>query len=166
MTRIGVMSDSHGIVPKQVYNFFKDVDVILHAGDIGSKEVLNTLRQFKKIIAVYGNCDDHYIDNEVKAMLTINIEQVKILITHIGGYPHHYSKSLISIFKEQKPNIFICGHSHILKVLYDKEFNFLLINPGACGHQGFHQVCTMARFVIDGKQIKDFDVIDFDKFAD
>lgn len=164
MTRIGVMSDSHGIVPKQIYTFFKDVDIILHAGDIGSIEVLKELRQFKKTIAVYGNCDDRYMDDEVKNMLTVKIEDTKILMTHIGGYPKHYEKNLIPIFAAEKPDIFICGHSHILKVMYDEDYSFLLINPGACGHQGFHQVRTLVRFAIDGKQIKDLDVMDFNKF--
>ncbi|MGP1515381.1 MAG: metallophosphoesterase family protein [Bacteroidales bacterium] len=164
MTKIGVMSDSHGIVPKQIYTFFKDVDIILHAGDLGNQEVLKELRSFKKTVAVYGNCDSKYMDNEVKSLLKIQIEQVKILMTHIGGYPKHYQTNLIPFFKEEKPQIFICGHSHILKVLYDKEFNFLLINPGACGRQGFHQVSTLIRFVIDNNNIKDLDVLDFDKF--
>ena len=164
MTKIGVMSDSHGIVPKQIYTFFKDVDIILHAGDLGNQEVLKELRSFKKTVAVYGNCDSKYMDNEVKSLLKIQIEQVKILMTHIGGYPKHYQTNLIPIFKEEKPQIFICGHSHILKVLYDKEFNFLLINPGACGKQGFHQVSTLIRFVIDNNNIKDLDGLDFDKF--
>lgn len=165
MTKVGVMSDSHGIVPKQIYSFFKDVDVILHAGDIGSVEVLNELRNFKKTIAVYGNCDDRYMADDVKSLLKVEIEDVKILMTHIGGYPKHYERNLIPIFKEEKPQLFICGHSHILRVLYDKEFNFLLVNPGACGRQGFHQVGTLVRFVIDKEQIKDLDVLDFDKFS-
>ena len=165
MVRVGVMSDSHGFVPDQVYTFFKDTDIILHAGDIGGKEVINTLSSFKKTVAVYGNCDDRYLYDGIKSLLKIEIEQVKILMTHIGGYPKHYQKNLIPVFEEEKPDIFICGHSHILKVQYDKDFNFLLINPGACGRQGFHQVGTLVRFVIDGKQIKDMDVLDFDKFG-
>ncbi len=165
MTKVGVMSDSHGIVPKQIYSFFKDVDVILHAGDIGSIEVIKELRNFKRTVAVYGNCDSKYMDNDIKGLLKIDIEQVKILMTHIGGYPKHYEKSLVPIFKEEKPNIFVCGHSHILRVMYDKDYNFLLINPGACGRQGFHQVGTLVRFVIDKSEIKDLDVMDFDKFG-
>ena len=85
-------------------------------------------------------------------------------MTHIGGYPKHYNKDLIPVFREQKPDLFICGHSHILKIVYDDEFNFLVINPGACGKEGFHQKSTLVRFVIDGKQIKDLDVLDFSKF--
>lgn len=165
MTKVGVMSDSHGIVPKQIYSFFKDVDIILHAGDIGSTEVLRDLRNFKRTVAVYGNCDSKYMDDDIKGLLKIDIEQVKILMTHIGGYPKHYEKSLVPIFKEEKPNIFVCGHSHILRVMYDKDYNFLLINPGACGRQGFHQVGTLVRFVIDKSEIKDLDVMDFDKFG-
>ena len=165
MVRVGVMSDSHGRVPQQVYTFFRDVDVILHAGDIGGKEVLETLRTFKKnVIAVYGNCDDKYLDEQVKGLLSFKIEDVNILMTHIGGYPKHYNADIKPYFTQEKPDIFICGHSHILKVIYDKDYNFLLVNPGACGHQGFHQVCTLVRFEIDGKEIKNLDVLDFDKF--
>lgn|SRR5574344_2075513 len=164
MTKIGVMSDSHGLVPKQVYSFFKDVDVILHAGDIGGSDVLNELRLFKKTIAVYGNCDDRYGLEDVSGIQLINIEQVKIMMTHIGGYPKHYNPDMISYFKDNKPNLFICGHSHILKVVYDKDYDFLVINPGACGHQGFHTVRTLVRFEIDGQEIKNLDVMDFDKF--
>lgn len=164
MTKIGVMSDSHGLVPKQVYSFFKDVDVILHAGDIGGSDVLNELRLFKKTIAVYGNCDDRYGLEDVSGIQLINIERVKIMMTHIGGYPKHYNPDMIPYFKENKPNLFICGHSHILKVVYDKDYGFLVINPGACSHQGFHTVRTLVRFEIDGQEIKNLDVMDFDKF--
>ncbi len=165
MTKIGVMSDSHGVVPHQIYDFFKDVDLILHAGDIGSTQVLDSLREFKKVVAVYGNCDDHYMDDDVKGLVSIKVEKVKILMTHIGGYPKHYQSSLIPVFKEEKPNIFICGHSHILRIMYDKQYDFLLINPGACGNQGFHQVCSLVRFVVDQEKIKDCEVMDFDKFS-
>ncbi|MBR1768980.1 MAG: metallophosphoesterase family protein [Bacteroidales bacterium] len=164
MTRIGVMSDSHGRVAPEIFEFFKDVDIILHAGDIGSEEVLQKLREFKKVTAVYGNCDNRYIDAEVKGLLSFRIEQTNILMTHIGGYPKHYDKDIIPYFASCKPDIFICGHSHILRIMYDKDFKFLLVNPGACGHQGFHQVCTLVRFVIDGKEIKDMEVMDFNKF--
>lgn len=164
MVKIGVMSDSHGRVPQQIYSFFKDVDIIIHAGDIGGKHVLDELREFKKVVAVYGNCDDKYLDDEVKGLLSFKIEDVNILLTHIGGYPKHYNKDLIPYFKQEKPDIFICGHSHILKVIYDKDYSFLVVNPGACGHQGFHTVCTLIRFEIDGKEMKNMDVLDFDKF--
>ncbi|MCF0210353.1 MAG: metallophosphoesterase family protein [Bacteroidales bacterium] len=165
MVRVGVMSDSHGYVPVQAYSFFENVDVILHAGDIGGENVLEELRDMgKKVIAVYGNCDDRYIDSEVKGLLSFKIEDVSILMTHIGGYPKHYNPDIKPYFKQEKPDIFICGHSHILKVMYDDEYNFLLINPGACGHQGFHQVATLVRFEIDGKDIRNMQVLDFDKF--
>lgn len=164
MVKVGVMSDSHGRVPQQIYSFFKDVDIIIHAGDIGGKPVLDELREFKKVVAVYGNCDDKYLDDEVKGLLSFKIEDVNILLTHIGGYPKHYNKDLIPYFKQEKPDIFICGHSHILKVIYDKDYSFLVVNPGSCGHQGFHTVCTLIRFEIDGKEIKNMDVLDFDKF--
>lgn len=164
MTKVGVLSDTHGRVAKEVLDFFKDVDIILHAGDIGSIEVLDTLRKEKKLVAVYGNCDNKYLDDEVKGIISFKIENVKLLMTHIGGYPKHYNKDIVPYFVSEKPDIFICGHSHILKIMYDKDWNFLLINPGACGYQGFHLVCTLVRFVIDGKEIKDLEVMDFNKF--
>ena len=163
MTKVGVLSDTHGRVAKEVLDFFKDVDIILHAGDIGSTEVLDTLRKEKKLVAVYGNCDNKYLDDEVKGVISFKIEDVKLLMTHIGGYPKH-NKDIVPYFVSEKPDIFICGHSHILKIMYDKDWNFLLINPGACGYQGFHLVCTLVRFVIDGKEIKDLEVMDFNKF--
>lgn len=164
MKKIGVMSDTHGFLPEQVFDFFKDVDLILHAGDIGSHEVLDRLRAFKQIVAVYGNCDDKYLDEQVKAMAEIEVEQVKILLTHIGGYPKHYNKNVVPCLAEYKPDIFVCGHSHILKVVYDREFNLLSVNPGACGRQGFHTVSTLLRFQVDGKKIENMEVLNFDKF--
>ena len=100
MTRIGVMSDTHGSVPEQVYTFFNDADIILHAGDLGSVEVLKELRNFKQIVAVYGNCDGKYLDNNLHGLISFDIEEVKILMTHIGGYPKHYNKDLIPVFRE------------------------------------------------------------------
>lgn len=163
-TRIGVMSDSHGVLPKQIYSFFKDTDIILHAGDIGSADVIDELKSFKNTVAVYGNCDDRYMYDGIKNISVINIEKIKILMTHIGGYPGHYKKELLPVFEEIKPNIFICGHSHILKVMYDNDYHFLHINPGACGKQGFHNKCTLVRFVIDNENIKDLDVLSFNKY--
>ncbi|HIW87652.1 MAG TPA: YfcE family phosphodiesterase [Candidatus Onthomorpha intestinigallinarum] len=164
MKRIGVMSDSHGRVPKQVYEFFKDTDIILHCGDIGSDEVLEELRLFKPTIAVWGNCDNRYELNDVKEFQIFTLENLRLMMTHIGGYPKHYNPSLIKRFRDEKPDIFLCGHSHILRVMYDRDFDFLLINPGACGKMGIHNKCTLVRLALDKGKAKDLEVMDFSKY--
>ncbi|MFA6199545.1 MAG: metallophosphoesterase family protein [Bacteroidales bacterium] len=163
MKRIGVLSDTHGIVPKQVYTFFENVDIILHAGDLGSTDVLDELRNFKPTIAVFGNIDSYEIYSQIKRIETFKIEDTKIMMTHIGGYPNHYEKGIKELLTIEKPNIFISGHSHILKVIYDKKFNLLHINPGAAGHYGFHQVSTLVRFYIDGDKPKDLEIMEYSK---
>lgn len=163
MKTIGLLSDTHGIVPKQVYTFFENVDIILHAGDLGSTDVLDELRHFKPTIAVFGNIDGYDVYSQTKRIETFNIEETKIMMTHIGGYPNHYQKGIKEMLIEEKPNIFISGHSHILKVMYDKKYNLLHINPGAAGHYGFHQVSTMIRFCIDKDKPKDLEIIEYDK---
>ena len=163
MKTIGLLSDTHGIVPKQVYTFFENVDIILHAGDLGSTDVLDELRHFKPTIAVFGNIDGYDVYSQTKRIETFKIEETKIMMTHIGGYPNHYQKGIKELLIEEKPNIFISGHSHILKVIYDKKYNLLHINPGAAGHYGFHQVSTMIRFCIDNDKPKDLEIIEYDK---
>ena len=165
MKRIGLLSDTHGMVPKQVYTFFKDVDIILHAGDIGSTDVLEELKHFKPTIAVYGNVDGCEIDSEAKRIETFEIEGVKIMMTHIGGYPKHYEKAVKELLKEEKPNIFISGHSHILKVIFDHELNLLHMNPGASGNYGFHNVCTMIRFNVEDGKPKDLEILEYEKYS-
>ena len=165
MKRIGIMSDTHGIVPRQVYDFFKDVDLIIHCGDIGSGDVLDELRLFKPVVAVYGNCDDRYGLDDVKRVQNIEVEGVKIMITHIGGYPKHYDRCIKEELKEAKCDIFCCGHSHILRVMYDEDMDFLLINPGACGRQGIHQKATLIRLTLEAGKAKDLEVMDFNKWG-
>ncbi len=165
MKRIGVMSDTHGFVPKQVYEFFKNVDLIIHCGDIGSSDVLDELRLFKPLLAVYGNCDDRYGWEDVERVRKEEIEGVKIMVTHIGGYPKHYDRSIIEELKEANCDIFFCGHSHILRVMYDEDMDFLLINPGACGRQGIHQKATLIRLVLDEGKAKDLEVMEFEKWG-
>lgn len=163
MKTIGLLSDTHGIVPKQVYTFFENVDIILHAGDLGSTDVLDELRHFKPTIAVFGNIDGYDVYSQTKKIETFKIEETKIMMTHIGGYPNHYQKGIKELLIEEKPNIFISGHSHILKVMYDKKYNLLHINPGAAGHYGLHQVSTMIKFCIDKDKPKDLEIIEYDK---
>lgn len=163
MTRVGVMSDSHGIVSRQMYEFFKDVDIILHCGDIGSWQVLEKIRKFKPTVAVYGNIDGAEIYQEIKKVECFKIEDCKILMTHIGGYPEHYEKAMREMIAREKPNIFLSGHSHILRVMYDKKYMLLHINPGACGKSGFHTKSTMVRFVIDKRTPKDLEIMEMDR---
>lgn len=162
MKKIGVLSDTHGSVPEQVYTFFKECDELWHAGDMG-RGVLEELRQFKPLRAVYGNMDDYALRYEVPQTDLFNCEGLKVLMTHIGGCPGHYDAKILPILQHDHPDIFVCGHSHILRVMYDKDLNLLHINPGAAGRQGFHKVATLVRFTIDGTP-KDLEVLDFPKF--
>lgn len=163
MTRIGILSDTHSTLDKRIFQFFKDCDEIWHAGDIGSEEVLELLQNFKPLKAVYGNIDSHTIRNQVPRELVFKCEEVKVYLTHIGGYPKHYDKTAYVAIKKHQPKLFVCGHSHILKVMYDKDLNLLHINPGAAGNFGFHQKRTLVRMVIDGAAMKDLEVIELDK---
>ncbi len=163
MKRIGLLSDTHGILPKQVYDFFKDCDLVLHAGDIGNIDVLNELEIFKPTIAVYGNIDGFDIIHRTPKTAIFNCEQMKIIMTHIGGYPGRYQSEALLCIQKEKPDIFISGHSHILKVIYDKRYKLLHINPGAAGKYGFHQVCTLVRFIIDGERATDLEIMEFRK---
>ncbi|MBP3762689.1 MAG: metallophosphoesterase family protein [Bacteroidales bacterium] len=148
MTRIGVLSDTHGTLPPQVYSFFADCDELWHAGDIGP-DVLERLRYFKPVRAVWGNCDSFALHYELQERLFFEIEGQRVLMTHIGGWPGHYPYELRRTLALARPDIFVCGHSHILKVMYDHEMHFLHINPGAAGRQGFHKVGTLVRFALD-----------------
>ena len=161
MRRIGVLSDTHGVVPKQVYTFFKDCDELWHAGDMG-RGVYEELSRFKTLHAVYGNMDDYDLRYQVPGSDLFTCDGLKVLLTHIGGWPGHYPPAILKILQHDKPDIFVCGHSHILKVMYDHELNLLHINPGAAGRQGWHKVSTLVRFTIDGTP-KDLEVLDFDK---
>ncbi len=162
MTKIGVLSDTHGHLPKEVYEFFKDVDLIIHAGDIGSVDVLNELQAFKKTVAVYGNIDDFDVVVLTEKVENIKIEGLKIMVTHIGGYPNRYERGIKELIEIERPNIFISGHSHILKVINDPKYSLLHINPGAAGRQGIHQISTLVRFTIDSVP-KDLEILEFNK---
>lgn len=160
MTTIGVLSDTHGLLDERVLEHFAYVDEIWHAGDIGTPEVLQRLREFKPTRAVYGNCDY----GDVRATLTefyrFRVEDVEVLLTHIGGYPGNYNLNARRMIERKPPKLFVCGHSHILKVQYDPYFRMLCINPGAAGKYGFHTIQTLLRFKIDKDDIKDMEVIE------
>lgn len=163
MKKIGILSDTHCTIIPQVYSFFKDVDEIWHAGDIGNIETAEQLAAFKPLRAVYGNCDDHIVRMQYPEDQFFHIEDVDVYMTHIGGYPGKYMPEIRYILAEKKPNLYICGHSHILKVINDPKLHLLHINPGAAGQTGFHKKITMVRFVIDGKTFKDMEIFEMDR---
>ena len=160
MKKIGVISDTHGYIDERILNHLKECDEIWHAGDIGDLNVTDQLQNAKPLIAVYGNIDDHLARRTFPETVTFKCEDLKVCMTHIGGRPYKYKQHILPKIESYKPNIFVCGHSHILCVKYDKKYNTLYINPGAAGIKGFHQVRTLVRFVVDGKDIKDMEVIE------
>ena len=160
MLKIGLLSDTHSFIDDKILDFFKDTDEIWHAGDIGSLDVLDKLQALKPVRAVYGNIDGTEFRQNLQAALMFRVEQVKVFMTHIGGYPKKYAKGIKQILSEEKPKLFIAGHSHILKVMYDKDLELLYINPGAAGKSGFHKVRTAVRFVIDKDKIKDLEILE------
>lgn len=160
MKKIGLLSDTHGYLDPKIYHYFKDVDEIWHAGDVGSIEVIDELKKFKPLRGVYGNIDDHIIRLEFKEFERFTLEGVDVLITHIGGKPGKYSKPAYEELQKKAPKLFICGHSHILLVKMDPLFNMLWMNPGACGFKGFHSVKTILRFELSNGMIQNLEVIE------
>lgn len=161
--KIGLLSDTHGELHPRVAEHFKNCDEIWHAGDIGSVEVVESLRRIAPLRAVHGNIDAWPVRQEFPEVLRFTCEKVNVLITHIGGYPGRYARGIKTMFEESPVDLFISGHSHILKVMYDKNFQLLHVNPGAAGNSGFHLVRTLIRFGIDGEKIKDLEVIELCK---
>lgn len=160
MRRIGLMSDTHGYLHPGVFDHFADVDEIWHAGDIGSVEVADALEAFKPFRAVYGNIDGRDITSRFPEDLRFDCEGVDAWITHIGGYPGRYAPRIKPLIAADPPQLFICGHSHILKVIPDTRLHLLHINPGACGRQGWHKVKTLVRFEIENAKIERLQVIE------
>lgn len=165
MPKILLLSDTHGYVDEAIMKYAKQADEIWHAGDIGTFEVADTLAALRPLRAVHGNIDNGVLQQEFPLHQRFFCEEVDVWITHIGGYPNRYSPKIKEAIQQNSPNLFISGHSHILKVVWDKKLNLLHMNPGACGKQGFHQVRTMLRFEIDGKDIKNLEVIELGKRA-
>ncbi|WP_421804286.1 metallophosphoesterase family protein [Flagellimonas sp.] len=163
MTKILLLSDTHGHMDETILKYAAQADEVWHAGDIGNLSVTDRLKALKPVRGVYGNIDDHVIQKEFPENNRFMCEEVDVWITHIGGYPNRYNVRVRDEIRSNPPRLFICGHSHILKVMHDKKLGLLHMNPGACGKHGFHQVRTMLRFVIDGEKISDLEVVELGK---
>lgn len=160
MKKILLLSDTHSYIDAQIIKFVKQADEVWHVGDIGSLNITDTLQKLKPLRAVYGNIDDADARLEFPLDNKFTIENVSVWMTHIGGYPNRYNIRIKEEIKKKPPTLFISGHSHILKVQFDKKLNLLHLNPGAAGNHGFHKVRTMLRFVIDKDNIKDLEIIE------
>lgn len=160
MTKIGLLSDTHHYLDEGVWKYFAPCDQIWHAGDFGTAEIPDTIRKQKKLRGVYGNIDGFDIRSEFPEFICWNCEEVKVLMLHIGGYPPKYNPHARQLLDEYQPQLFISGHSHILKILYDDKRNCLHMNPGAAGKQGWHKVRTLIRFEINGPEIQNCEVIE------
>lgn len=158
--KIGLLSDTHGWIHPRLFSHFDDCDEIWHAGDIGNIQTADTLAAFRPLRAVYGNIDDALVRKAYKEHLHFMAEDTRVWITHIGGSPGHYDQRVRSGLSGSPPDIFICGHSHIARVIYDKKLEFLYVNPGAAGYNGFHKYMTAIRFQIDGNRIHDLELIE------
>ncbi|MCT4602444.1 MAG: metallophosphatase family protein [Marinifilum sp.] len=161
MKQIGLLSDTHGHLDSVALKHLSDCDEIWHAGDIGNIETANNLAQIAPLVAVHGNIDGQEVRSIYSKHQRFYCEEIDVWMTHIGGYPKRYDGNVKPEIFTNPPKLFITGHSHILKVVFDKELNLLHINPGAAGLQGFHKVQTLVKFVIDGKDIKDLQVVEF-----
>ena len=161
MKKILLLSDSHGYLGEDILKHIRSCDEVWHAGDIGDLTVTDAIKKLKPLRAVYGNIDGAKARSEFPLHQKFNIEGIKVWITHIGGYPNRYSKNVREAIKDECPDLFISGHSHILKVMQDRKLNLLHMNPGAIGKQGFHKVRTMLRFCVANGKIKQLEVIEF-----
>ena len=161
MKKILLISDTHGYIDEKIIKYANQVDEIWHAGDIGDISVADKLKTIKPLKAVYGNIDDQKIRSEFPLHNRFLCEKVDVWITHIGGYPKKYNPKIIDKLRSNPPDLFICGHSHILKVINDKDLNLLHINPGAIGKHGLHNVRTMIQFEISGDKIENLSIVEF-----
>ena len=165
MTKILLLSDTHGHMDNAILKYVRQADEVWHAGDIGNIKVTDTIKALKPLRGVYGNIDDHRIQKEFPKNNRFMCENVDVWITHIGGYPNKYSVQVRDKIKVNPPKLFISGHSHILKVIHDKKLDLLHMNPGACGKYGFHIIRTMLRFVIDNDNLTSLEAIELGKRA-
>lgn len=163
MIKIGLLSDTHGWLDPKLVEFFKDCDEVWHCGDIGDVRVADKLEIDFNLKAVFGNIDGGQLRQMYPETRIFECEGIKVLMTHIGGYPGHYDPHIRQVLYRERPKLFVCGHSHITKVMYDKTLDCLHINPGAAGRYGFHKVRTAVRFVIDQGNIKDLELVEYGK---
>ncbi|MDG4950647.1 metallophosphatase family protein [Weeksellaceae bacterium KMM 9724] len=163
MTKILLLSDTHSYMDDRILKYASEADEIWHAGDIGEIKVADALQAIKPLRAVYGNIDDAEVRGEFPLNNIFTVDGVKVVITHIGGYPGKYNARVKELLLTEKPKLYICGHSHILKVMHDKKLNLLHMNPGAAGIHGFHQIRTMLRFSLDNGKIDNLEVIELGK---
>lgn len=163
MKKIGLLSDTHNVWDDKYEQYFAECDEIWHAGDIGSLELANRFEALKPFRSVHGNIDDFSTRKVYPEILRFTLEGVDILMTHIGGYPGKYDPKIRRQLYAKPPKLFVCGHSHILKVMYDKKLECLHINPGAAGKYGFHKVRTLLRFVLNNGNIRDLEVVEIGK---
>lgn len=160
MKRIGLLSDTHSYLNPSILEYFRECDEIWHAGDIGQAAVADELEAVKPLRAVYGNIDDAAMRRRFPENLFFELEGVRVLITHIGGYPGKYPARIKALLREHQPGLFICGHSHILKAMPDPVYQLLHLNPGACGREGFHRLNTVMRFGLSQGQVVDLEIIE------
>jgi putative phosphoesterase len=163
LKRIGLVSDTHHYLDDAVFRHFSECDEIWHGGDFGSAEIATALNNFRPLRGVYGNVDGQDIRSKYSEVLAFTCEEIRVLMIHIGGYPGRYTPLAKREILSEHPKLFISGHSHILKVMYDEKFHCLHMNPGAAGKQGWHKVRTLVRFAIDGADIKNCEVIELGK---
>ena len=163
MTKIGLISDTHNYLPDPVFHYFEHCDEIWHAGDFGSSSIAEKLAAFKPLKGVYGNIDGFDIRSTYPQKLAWFCEEVRVYMTHIGGYPGKYAPGIRKELQQTKAGLFLSGHSHILRISYDEQINCLHMNPGAAGKQGWHKLRTLIRFSIEGANIKNCEVIELGK---
>jgi uncharacterized protein len=163
MTRIGLLADTHNYLDEAVFKHFENCDELWHAGDFGTPSIADRLKEFKPLRGVYGNIDGYDVRSIYPEKLAWDCEQVRVFMTHIGGYPNKYAPGVKQQLVVNGASLFISGHSHILKIIYDDKINCLHMNPGAAGNQGWHKMRTIVRFAIDGSNIKDCEVIELGK---
>lgn len=161
--RIGLISDTHHFLDPMVWEHFKDCDEIWHAGDFGTAQIADQLRAFKPLRAVFGNIDGLDIRSIYPETLIFHCEEVKVVMKHIGGYPPKYNPETRKLLLKEMPQLFISGHSHILKIMYDEKLQCLHMNPGAAGKQGWHSIRTLIKFTVERKEMKDCQVIELGK---
>jgi uncharacterized protein len=163
MKRICLLSDTHGYIAPDLEPYLNECDEIWHAGDIGTIETADTLAQIKPLRAVYGNIDNHIVRSAYPLDNIFDCEGVSVWMTHIGGYPGNYEPRIKKNLLQSRPTLFISGHSHILKVIYDKKIGLLHLNPGAAGIVGFHKIRTLLRFSLDGGEIRELSIVEMPK---